>query len=94
MLAILHHLVIVNHLRFEQIARWCSRTCRFLVIEFVGTTDSQVKEMLTGRPAGAESYDEGPFNEAFGQFFRTIERQPLSGHSRVLYFLETIRAQH
>ena len=91
MLAVLHHLVLVNHLRFEQIARWCAQTCRFLVVEFVDPLDVQVKEMLVGRPAGAESYDEGSFKEAFGRFFRTIERQPLSGQTRVLYLLETTR---
>ncbi len=48
-LALLHHLAISNNLPFPKIAEFLSHVCRWLVIEFVPKTDSQVQRLLATR---------------------------------------------
>ncbi len=88
MLAVVHHLVIVNGVHFEQIADWCARSCRYLVIEYVDREDQQVHDMLLGRPAGAAAYDRNSFLSAFERVFRLLDQKPLAGGTRVLYLFE------
>jgi hypothetical protein len=87
-LALVHHLAIGNNLPLSHIADFLSQICRYLVIEFVPKTDSQVQQLLRSRQDIFEHYTEPGFEAAFGRYFTCLQRVELNDSQRILYLME------
>ena len=86
-LALLHHLAISDNLPFEDIARFFSRVCRSLIVEYVPKEDSQVGRLLVCREDIFDSYTQDEFERAFRRYF-TIERaERIADSGRILYLM-------
>ncbi len=86
-LALVHHLAISNNLPFAKITDFFYKISRWLVIEFVPKSDSQVQRLLATREDIFTDYDQGHFEEAFSRLFTIRKIVPLKGTERVLYLM-------
>jgi hypothetical protein len=84
-LALIHHLAISNNLPFYQISRFFSLICRWLIIEFVPKSDSQVKKLLSTREDIFPDYDKDKFELAFGKEFNMIKSMQIPESERWIY---------
>jgi hypothetical protein len=91
-LALLHHLAISNNLPFRRIAEFLSRSCRWLVIEFVPKTDSQVRRLLATREDIFDHYTRPDFEDQFSRFFVVERIVPVEGTERILYLMKNRRS--
>ena len=87
-LALLHHLAISNNLPLAKIAEFMSRVCRWLIIEFVPKTDSQVQRLLATREDIFERYTRPDFEEQFSRSFLIVRIAPVEGTERILYLMK------
>ncbi len=87
-LALLHHLAISNNLPLPKIAEYLSRVCRWLVIEFVPKTDSQVQRLLATREDIFDHYTRSDFEEQFSRAFLIVRIAPVEGTERILYLMK------
>ncbi len=87
-LALVHHLAIANNLPLAKIAAFLSRVCRFLIIEFVPKTDSQVQRLLATREDIFADYTQRAFEAEFGRLFKLRDSAPITGSQRTLYLME------
>lgn len=85
MLAVIHHLVISNNVPFEMIAPWLASFTKFLIIEFVPKTDSQVRRLLKTRVDIFGDYTEACFERAFSECFELLEKRCIAHSERTLY---------
>ncbi|QDP02076.1 class I SAM-dependent methyltransferase [Thalassotalea sp. PS06] len=89
MLAIIHHLVIGNNVPMAKVAESLFQICdQYLVIEFVGKQDSQVKRMLSTREDIFTDYSSESFEKHFTDYFSLRSRVPLDNSQRVMYLFE------
>ena len=88
-LALIHHLAIGNNVPLGRIAEWLSVIGRFVAIEFVPRSDSQVQRLLASREDIFSAYSETAFEQACEPFFAIESRQPISGTERVMYLLRS-----
>jgi ribosomal protein L11 methylase PrmA len=86
-LALIHHIAISNNVPLVNIARYLSRLCRNLVIEFVPKSDSQVRRLLASREDIFGNYDKAGFEAAFTTCFTLQRSEPVSGSERTLYLM-------
>lgn len=86
-LALVHHLAISNNLPFSRIAKYFSRICKNLIIEFVPKTDSQVQRLLATREDVFPNYNIKHFEEEFGKYFEIKETSPVKGSERVVHWM-------
>jgi ribosomal protein L11 methylase PrmA len=86
-LALVHHLAIGNNVPLARIAEFFSRLGRYLVIEFVPKSDSQVQRMLSSRTDVFDSYTEEEFESAFSTYFSVEAIHRIRGTQRTLYVL-------
>jgi hypothetical protein len=88
-LALIHHLAISNNVPLATLGKFFADvTKRYLIIEFVPKTDSQVQRLLTTREDIFPHYTKDQFEHEFKRHF-TIERQSQVGDSeRTLYLLK------
>ena len=87
-LAIVHHLAISGNVPLDKIARFLASLGKWLVIEFVPKSDSQVVRLLETRDDIFLDYTKDGFETAFRQYFSFVERQQVSGSLRTLYLLK------
>lgn len=87
-LALIHHLAISNNLPFGHIARWLSTLGDYLLIEFVPKSDSKVKKLLATRRDIFDQYSQAQFEQAFSEWFDTIDQQPVAESDRVMYLFK------
>jgi hypothetical protein len=92
-LALLHHLAISNNLPFGMIAEFLSGICRFLIIEYVPKTDSQVKRLLVVREDIFTDYTQEAFEAEFRKRFTIRESVPIKDSERTLYLMERAEAE-
>lgn len=87
-LALIHHLVLTQHIPLKMIAGYLAGLTRtWLIIEFVPLTDPKAAEMLRNKPVFPGPYDRQTFETEFERWF-TIERQAIiPGTERTLYLL-------
>jgi len=88
MLATIHHLAIGNNLPFDNIASLISQHCRYLIIEFIGKDDSQVKILLSQRDDIFTDYNQESFESEFGKYFITIKKENIPHSNRTLHLME------
>lgn len=86
-LALIHHLAISNNLPFQKIARFFGTLCRYLVIEFVPISDSQVKRLLSARENIFPKYTRDEFEAIFKEFFSIVSVNQIKYSERVLYLM-------
>ncbi|MCK4407797.1 MAG: class I SAM-dependent methyltransferase, partial [Bacteroidales bacterium] len=87
-LALIHHLAISNNLPLINIAEFFSSICKFLIIEFVPKSDSQVKKLLLTREDIFDKYDKENFEKDFDNYFNIRKYLKIEGSERYLYLME------
>lgn len=87
-LALVHHLAISNNVPLESVAEFFAQAGRWLIVEFVPKTDSQVQKLLRSRVDIFPDYTREGFERAFGQHFRIHQAVPLRQSERWLYLME------
>jgi len=91
-LALLHHLAIANNLPLGRIARFLRDICRrWLIIEFVPKTDSQVERLLASREDIFSDYTQLRFEEEFGHCFTIDDSENIRDSQRTLYLMRRIQ---
>lgn len=88
-LALIHHLAISNNVPFEQIANFFSTLSRYLIIEFVEKSDSQVQRLLATREDIFTNYSIEEFENTFSRHYQIRKRQNISGTNRTLFLMES-----
>jgi hypothetical protein len=89
-LAVIHHLAISNNVPLPQLADFFAETGKWLVIEFVPKSDSQVKKLLASREDIFPNYTRAGFEAAFRACFKFHEAVEVRESERVLYLMERI----
>ncbi len=87
-LALVHHLAISNNVPFRALADFFADTGRWLIIEFVPKTDSQVQRLLRSRKDIFDHYDIDAFERAFRTRFLVRQKASLVDSERCLYLME------
>jgi hypothetical protein len=87
-LALVHHLAIGNNVPLPQLAAFFAAMGRWLIIEFIPKSDSQVRRMLAMREDIFANYDQAGFETAFKAFFDLQQSQPIAESERRLYLFE------
>ena len=87
-LALIHHLAISNNLPLINIAEFFSSICKFMIIEFVPKSDSQVKKLLLTREDIFDKYDKENFEKDFENYFNIRKYLKIEGSERYLYLME------
>ena len=87
-LAIIHHLAISNNVPLAQLAEFFAGTGKWLVIEFVPKSDSQVSKLLASRDDIFPNYMREGFESVFREKFNIHEAVPVHESERVLYLME------
>lgn len=87
-LALIHHLAITNNVPLEKIAQFFYEAGRWLVIEFVPKSDSQVQKLLLNRVDIFDSYSADEFESIFDKQFFIRKKSPIQESGRWLYLME------
>src|SRR5690349_16224361 len=87
-LALIHHLAISNNVPLPQLADFFATTGKWLVIEFVPKSDSQVQKLLVSREDIFPTYTREGFESAFSRRFKICEAVGVRESERVLYLME------
>jgi hypothetical protein len=87
-LALIHHLAIANNVPLEQLAQFFASLCRWLLIEFVPKSDSQVQRLLSMREDIFPDYTQDGFEAGLSGHFEILTRQPIHESERILYLME------
>ena len=89
-LALIHHLAISNNVPLPQVADFFAKTGKWLIIEFVPKSDSQVQKLLVSREDIFPTYTREGFEAAFKQRFKICEAVNVRDAERVLYLMERL----
>ena len=89
-LALIHHLAISNNVPLLQVADFFASIGKWLVMEFVPKSDSQVQKLLLSREDIFPNYTREGFENAFQQKFTIVEAVNLRESERVLYLMECL----
>lgn len=89
-LALIHHLAISNNVPLPQLADFFAKTGKWLVIEFVPKSDSQVQKLLVSREDIFPAYTREGFEAAFRQRFKICEAVNVRETERMLYLMESL----
>jgi len=87
-LALIHHLAISNNVPLSRLAGFFARAGRWLIIEFVPKSDSQVKRLLATREDVFPDYTQEGFEAVFGGLFEIVAVENVEGSERILYLLK------
>jgi hypothetical protein len=87
-LALIHHLAISNNVPLPRLADFFARLCRWLVIEWVPKSDSQVQKLLRTRKDIFDVYTREGFESAFGARFHIREAVDVNQSERRMVLLE------
>jgi ribosomal protein L11 methylase PrmA len=87
-LAVIHHLSISNNVPLPQLAGFLAKMCKWLVIEFVPKSDSQVQKLLASREDIFPNYTREGFEAAFKEKFTVHTVEAVRESERHLYLME------
>jgi len=87
-LALIHHLVISNNVPLKKLAKFFSRICNFLVIEFIPKTDSQISRLLVTREDIFTDYTKENFELEFKNYFNILKSIDIINTQRTMYIME------
>ncbi|MCP4580104.1 MAG: SAM-dependent methyltransferase [candidate division Zixibacteria bacterium] len=91
-LALIHHLAISNNLPLAKIADFFSRTCGFLIIEFIPKSDSQVQRLLSTREDIFPQYSQRDFELEFQEYFEITNSEKIGDSERILYLMKRLNS--
>ncbi len=91
-LALIHHLAISNNVPLAEVARFFAELGKWLIIEFVPKSDSQVKRLLASREDIFDGYHMDGFEKDFGSVYELVRKADIPGSERVLYLFKTRKA--
>ena len=89
-LALIHHLAISNNVPLQQLANFFSDTGKWLIIEFVPKSDSQVKKLLLSREDIFDEYTLEDFERIFETRFKIQKKVKINESERHLYLMERL----
>lgn len=93
MLAVIHHLILMEQIPLAAIAQLCHRlTQRYLVVEWVPPGDPMYQSLMRGRDELYGSLGEEDLLAACAGLFHAIDRHPLE-NGRMLILLEKTRQE-
>jgi hypothetical protein len=93
LLAVIHHLLLLEQIPLRAIVELCSRlTRRFVVVEWVPATDPMFVSLMRGRHALYGALSERDLLVACEGIF-TIARTDTLGNGRMLYLLERLSGE-
>ena len=87
-LALIHHLAVSNNLPLGDVARFFADTGKWLVIEFVPKSDSQVQKLLQSRKDIFDHYTLEDFEASFREYFSVLEKVAIAESERFLFLME------
>jgi len=89
-LGLVHHLAISNNLPLERVSEAMAGWGKWLIVEFIPKSDSQVQKLLRSRKDIFPSYDQAGFEAAFKQYYKIHQAQPLPESERWMYLMEVV----
>ena len=87
-LALIHHLAISNNVPLVDVARFFAELGKYLIIEFVPKSDSQVKRLLASREDIFPNYTLEGFRKSFSTHYEFIAEEKVPGSERTLFLLK------
>jgi ribosomal protein L11 methylase PrmA len=87
-LALIHHLAISNNVPLAQLVDFFAEIGRWLIIEFIPKSDSQMQKLLVSRADIFPSYTREGFEAAFKEKFHIHEAVEIREAERVVYLME------
>lgn len=88
MLAVLHHLLLHDHIPLPEVAQLAATlTTRTLILEWVPPSDPMFRELVRGRDALFASITESAFRQDFGQHFTVLGEHTLL-NGRILFHMQ------
>jgi ribosomal protein L11 methylase PrmA len=87
-LALIHHLVIANNVSLPAVAEYFTTLGKWLIIEFVPKSDSQVKRLLASRKDIFDTYTPEGFEAAFSKRYHLEQKVSIPGSDRTLYLFK------
>lgn len=87
-LALIHHLAISNNLPFRNIVELFKNICKYLIIEFIPKSDSQVQKLLSNREDIFFNYTQEKFEREFGKHYNIRKRIRVNDSNRSMYLME------
>jgi hypothetical protein len=89
-LALIHHLAISNNVPLPQVTDFFAKIGKWLILEFVPKSDSQVQKLLVSREDIFPNYTREGLEVAFQHKFKIREAVNLRESERVLYLMERL----
>ena len=86
-LALIHHLAIANNLPFEKIAKLFSDKSKYLIVEFIPKSDSQLRRLLATREDIFSDYSQEYFEKTFSDYFKILKSDRIGDSERSLYLM-------
>lgn len=86
-LALIHHLAISNNVPLPRVASFLAGLAKYLIIEFVPKSDSQVKRLLANRTDIFTDYSHAGFESAFSSYFDIEKQEQIRESERTLYLM-------
>ncbi|MBI4647867.1 MAG: SAM-dependent methyltransferase [Bacteroidia bacterium] len=87
-LALLHHLVISNHLQFEMLAEFFSTIAKWLIIEWIPEDDNRLKILTQNRTDDISYYCLQNFEHCFSLYFSLEKQCRIKNSVRILYLMK------
>tara|TARA_R110002095_G_scaffold79068_2_gene68001 strand:- start:76 stop:672 length:597 start_codon:yes stop_codon:yes gene_type:complete len=95
-LALIHHMSLSGNITFYMSASFFASFSKYLIIEFPRRNDSWVQHLLNNKADFKDHfgfYTLENFELAFVEYFEILEKIPIKGSERVMYFLKTKDAE-
>jgi 2-polyprenyl-3-methyl-5-hydroxy-6-metoxy-1,4-benzoquinol methylase len=89
-LALIHHLAISNNVPFERLSDFLSELGKWLIVEFVPKSDSQVQRLLKSREDIFIEYQREVFEQIFTKRYIIRKSCQISTSERWLYLMERL----
>jgi hypothetical protein len=70
------------------LAEFFSKICKFLIIEFIPKSDSQVQRLLLTREDIFDDFDQEHFEDEFLKFFKILKSEKILESERTIYIME------
>jgi hypothetical protein len=87
-LALIHHLAISNNVPLAQVRDFFHQAGKWLIIEFVPKSDSQVSRLLATREDIFPDYHQLAFAEVFAERFKIHAKRSIRDSEREIYLME------
>ncbi|MFH1459328.1 MAG: class I SAM-dependent methyltransferase [Candidatus Omnitrophota bacterium] len=87
-LGLMHHLRITDNICFENLAKFFSQICKWLIIEFIPKNDSQVEKMLKDRKDIFDDYYQSQFENVFQRYFELQKCKDITQSLRKIYLFK------